>query len=63
MIILVVGFSESLKGLRVDAILDIRSIHSDENDLPPALDRELGIWTGINNAIPHNEGGLRYTRG
>jgi hypothetical protein len=42
------GFGQFFESLRINAVLDVRSINSDENDLPSALDRELGIWTDWN---------------
>src|ERR1700733_6624577 len=43
-VILVICFGQFFKSLRINAVLDVRPINSHENDLPTALDRELGIW-------------------
>jgi hypothetical protein len=46
MVISVICFGQLLKSLRINAVLDVRTIDAEKDDLAPALNRELGIWTG-----------------
>jgi hypothetical protein len=47
-VILVICFGKFFEGLRINAVLDVRTIDAKKDDLPAALDRELGIWIGWN---------------
>jgi hypothetical protein len=45
-VILVICFGQFFESLRINAILDVRTIDAKKDNLPAALDRDLGIWTG-----------------
>jgi hypothetical protein len=47
-VILVIGFGQFFVGLRVNAILNVGTVDSDENNLSAALDSDLGMWIGWN---------------
>ena len=46
MLILVICFGQFFESLRINTVLDVRTIDPKMDDLPAALDRELGILTG-----------------
>jgi len=48
MIISVICFGQLLESLRINAVLNVRAIDAEKDDLAPALNRELGIWAGWN---------------
>jgi len=47
-IILVTGFGQFFVGFRVNTILNVRTVDSDENNLPTALDSDLDMWSSWN---------------
>jgi hypothetical protein len=47
-IILVIDFGQFFVSFRVNTILNVRTVDSDENNLPTALDCDVGMWSGWN---------------
>ena len=43
---MVICLGQFFESLRINAVLDVRTIDAKKSDLPAALDRELGVWAG-----------------